>query len=87
MLIYISEHFREDITANSLASQIGYSREYVSRMFNKYMKESIPSYINKTRIRYIEEQKKISDKSLTQIVMDAGFNHTSSYYRFINKEN
>lgn len=87
MLIYISEHFREDITANSLASQIGYSREYISRMFNKYMKESIPSYINKTRIRYIEEQKKISDKSLTQIVMDAGFNHTSSYYRFINKEN
>lgn len=85
MLIYISEHFRGDITATSLASQMGYSREYVSRLFNKYMKESIPSYINKTRAHYVEEQKKDSEKSLTEIIMDAGFNHTSSYYRFINK--
>lgn len=86
MLIYISEHFRGDITATSLASQMGYSREYVSRLFNKYMKESIPSYINKTRAQYVEEQKEISDKSLTEIILDAGFKHTSSYYRFINKD-
>ena len=86
MLIYISEHFRGDITATSLASQMGYSREYVSRLFNKYMKESIPSYINKTRAQYVKEQKKISDKSLTEIILDAGFKHTSSYYRFINNQ-
>lgn len=86
MLIYISEHFRDDITATSLASQMGYSREYVSRLFNKYMKESVPSYINKTRAHYVEAQKKDSDKSLTEIIMDAGFKHTSSYYRFINKD-
>lgn len=86
MLIYISEHFRGDITATSLASQMGYSREYVSRLFNKYMKESIPSYINKTRAQYVEEQKEISDKSLTEIILDAGFKHTSSYYRFINNQ-
>lgn len=86
MLIYISEHFRGDITATSLASQMGYSREYVSRLFNKYMKESIPSYINKTRAQYVKEQKEISDKSLTEIILDAGFKHTSSYYRFINKD-
>lgn len=86
MLIYISEHFRGDITATSLASQMGYSREYVSRLFNKYMKESIPSYINKTRAQYVKEQKEISDKSLTEIILDAGFKHTSSYYRFINNQ-
>lgn len=86
MLIYISEHFRGDITATSLASQMGYSREYVSRLFNKYMKESIPSYINKTRVQYVEEQKEISDKSITEIILDAGFKHTSSYYRFINNQ-
>ena len=86
MLIYISEHFRGDITATSLASQMGYSREYVSRLFNKYMKESIPSSINKTRAQYVKEQKEISDKSLTEIILDAGFKHTSSYYRFINNQ-
>ncbi len=86
MLIYISEHFRGDITATSLASQMGYSREYVSRLFNKYMKESIPSYINKTRAQYVEEQKETSDMSLTEIILDAGFKHTSSYYRFINSQ-
>lgn len=86
MLIYISEHFRDDITAVSLAAQIGYSREYVSRLFNKYMKESIPSYINKTRAQYVEEQKRISDKRLTELILAAGFKYTSSYYRFINNQ-
>ena len=86
MLIYIAEHFRGDITATSLASQMGYSREYVSRLFNRYMKESIPSYINKRRAQYVKEQKETSEKSLTEIILDAGFKHTSSYYRFINNQ-
>lgn len=85
MLIYISEHFRDDITATSLSSQMGYSREYVSRLFNKYMNESIPSYINKMRAQYVKNQTEASEKSLTEIILDAGFKHTSSYYRFINK--
>ena len=76
----------DDITAVSLAAQIGYSREYVSRLFNKYMKESIPSYINKTRAQYVEEQKRISDKRLTELILAAGFKYTSSYYRFINNQ-
>ncbi len=87
ILIYINEHFRENISSTTLANHIGYSREYTSRLFNKYIKESIPSYINKIRADYINSQKaEAGSRNLTAVILDAGFNHPSSYYRFLRKK-
>lgn len=87
ILIYINEHFRENISSTTLADYIGYSREYTSRLFNKYIKESIPSYINKIRADYINSQKaEAGSRNLTALILDAGFNHPSSYYRFLRKK-
>lgn len=86
MLLYINDHFKENITSTTLANYIGYSRGYTSRLFNKYIKESIPSYINKVRADYIASQKDESNHKLTAVILDAGFNHPSSYYRFLQKQ-
>ena len=37
VLRYISEHFREDLSLEILADEFGYSPQYFSRMFHKYM--------------------------------------------------
>ena len=85
ILIYINEHFKENISSTTIADHIGYSREYTSRLFNKFIKESIPSYINRIRADYINSQKAESNRNLTSVILDAGFNHPSSYYRFLRK--
>lgn len=86
LLVYINEHFKEDISSTTLARHIGYSREYTSKLFNKYMKESIPHYVNKIRANYVSAKKDGSAESLTALILDAGFNHPSTYYRFLQKQ-
>ena len=86
MLVYINDHFKENISSTTLANHIGYSREYTSRLFNRYIKDSIPSYVNRVRADYVASQKTESNRNLTAVILDAGFKHPSSYYRFLQKQ-
>ena len=86
MMVYINDHFKENISSTTLANHIGYSREYTSRLFNRYIKDSIPSYVNRVRADYVASQKAESNRNLTAVILDAGFKHPSSYYRFLQKQ-
>lgn len=79
ILKFVNEHFREDITLKVIAKNVGYSCEHVSRIFNKYVRKSVPLYINKLRVEYVE--KHLKEKKITTLIFDAGFNSVQSYYR------
>ena len=59
---------------------------FIIRFITEIEFESIPSYINKIRADYINSQKVESSRNLTSVILDAGFNHPSSYYRFLRKK-
>lgn len=82
ILNYIHQNFNNCITATEVAKNLGYSNAYVSRIFHKYLKESMPKYLNDMRLKYVENEiKKSNGKKISQIIFDAGFKSVQSYYR------
>ncbi len=79
ILQYIERNFKKNITLDTLSQELGYTKEHISRTFNKCLSQSIPNYINQLRLQYIEQIK--SDKTLFELIFDAGFNSVPTYYR------
>ena len=80
VLVYIEDHFREDITLESISRHFGYTSSHLSRVFHSYFTMSISRYINTMRIKYIES-KKNSSKNLLSLIYEAGFQSPQTYYR------
>ncbi len=82
MLSYIADHFREKISLKSIASAIGYTPAYLSRVFNRYFGMSVSDHINMLRLNYVEETCKLKpeDKKIN-IIYESGFGGIQSYYR------
>lgn len=86
VLRYISEHFADDLTLGSLSAKFGYSPQYFSRMFHRYMNINLTEYINVARVNYA---KKIIDtnnvKSIAEVAFECGFSSLPSFYRAYKK--
>ena len=82
MLSYISDHYREKISLQSISSAIGYTPAYLSRVFNAYFGMSVSDHINKLRLNYIEEMRKLNPNAKTiNLIYDSGFGGIQTYYR------
>ncbi len=79
VLKFINSNYREDINLTIISKNLGYSSECVSRLFNKYVKKSIPLYINKLRLDYVERH--FGEEKITTLIFSAGFKSIQSYYR------
>jgi AraC-like DNA-binding protein len=86
VLQYISEHFTDALTLGSLSARFGYSPQYFSKMFHRYMKINLTEYIGIARINYA---KKILDidrtKSVAEIAFESGFSSVPTFYRAYKK--
>lgn len=80
VLLYIEEHFRENITLESISKYFGYTSCHLSRIFHSYFTMSISRYINTMRIKYIES-KKGTTKNLLYLIYESGFQSPQTYYR------
>lgn len=82
ILTYIYENFTADIPLTTIAKELGYTPEHLSRVFHKYIEMSVPNYINNLRVEQVEKLKKTRpDKSLNDCIFEAGFNSIQTYYR------
>jgi len=80
VLLYIEEHFKENITLESISKHFGYTSCHLSRIFHSYFTMSISRYINTMRIKYIES-KKGTTKNLLYLIYESGFQSPQTYYR------
>ncbi len=86
MLFYIHNNYTSKIRVSDIAKDVGYSNEHVSRVFNKYIGQKIPEYVNNLRLDFIKKEiKKDRNKKITSLIFEAGFNSVQSYYRNKNK--
>ena len=81
LFLYINEHYREDITADSIARTFGYSTHHLTQYFRANFHQSIGGYINTLRLKnaIILMQKK--EKSITECAMESGFGSLRTFYR------
>ncbi len=88
LLMHVNENFKTDINLKILAKKFGYSVEHLSRVFNRYVKSSLPNYVNGLRHDYInEELQKNPKQNITSLLFSAGFKSVQTYYRTKPKKN
>lgn len=81
---YIHSHLNETISLTALASHVKLSPSYLSSLFKKEMKETICSYIAKTRIETAKNMLQHSEYSYAQISSSLAFssqNHFTKVFR------
>ena len=83
---YLSHNFREETTLEELASLVGFSASYLSRIFKKEFGMNFCTYVNYLRI---EEAKILLAKdilSIKEIAYSLGFSDANYFARVFKKE-
>lgn len=70
---YMREHYQEDLKLAQVAAAFGYSPEYLSRMFRKYIKVNFKTYLQDIRMAYAYRELMHTDKTISQIALEQGF--------------
>ena len=86
VLLYINEHFAEDISLASVAAAMGYNSSYLSRAFRKSFSMGVSEYITMTRLRQAVLLMKEGRQSITECAYESGFRSLRTFYRVFEKE-
>jgi AraC-like DNA-binding protein/mannose-6-phosphate isomerase-like protein (cupin superfamily) len=78
---YISDNFKADVKVEDLAKLCNMSFSYFSRTFNQIMGMNVNQYINYLRINEAAKLLVTSNKNITEISFDVGFNTTSYFIK------
>lgn len=81
ILIYLDQHFQEDISLESTAKDLGISKFYLSQIFSNKLHTSFPSYVTARRLDFAEKLLATTDRSVTDIAFDAGFTSPRTFFR------
>lgn len=83
---FIEEHYKENLRMEQLASQFGFSKEYFSRSFKKYMNINFKDYLTKRRLIEAEQLLRTSDWQISDIALECGFADIKMFYSVFKKE-
>ena len=79
VLIYISEHFREELTLGTLAAALGYNESYLSRSFHQTFGISFGKYLSMLRLREALTLLREGKMSITECAFESGFGSMRSF--------
>lgn len=82
---YISLNFREYLRLDVLATHLGVSPYYLSRIFSSKLNTSFNDYVNNIRISYASTLILTTNNSMTQICNDSGFDSQRTFNRVFKK--
>lgn len=85
ILSYIKQHCTEDIRLQSLAQKIGYHKCYLSKLIRETFDVNFATLVNAERYRLFCALQAERDDLLANIY-NAGFNSTSTFYRFCRSQ-
>ncbi|MEG1426526.1 MAG: AraC family transcriptional regulator [Oscillospiraceae bacterium] len=81
VLSYVSEHFTEPISLESLAKRFGVSRYKISRLFTQNIKSGLNSYINAMRIDKAKSLLQRPGNSVIDVAFACGFESQQTFNR------
>ncbi len=83
ILEYIDEHYRENLTLETLSKKFGYTKNYFSNIFNKYIGMGIRECVNRCRINKALELIRESEGkiSLWGIAEKCGYESLNTFNR------
>ena len=86
IVTYCNEHFKEDISSETVASALYLSRGYISGVFNKTLGISFTEYINSLRLDEVERLYSNGGISLSKASAVAGFPTVRTFNRAFLKK-
>ena len=85
VMLYLNNHYSEDISLDMLAEKFYMSKFYICRCFRNATGLTIHEYIRRKRLTKVRELKN-TGKSISEAALEAGFHDYSSFYRAYVKE-
>ena len=80
ILLYIRQHFKEDITLRSIGAALGYSPKYVSNCISEIKGYTLPLLVNSLRIDYAKALLIKTDAKIIDIGSECGYKSEKSFY-------
>lgn len=76
---YMNKNYSNEITVRECSRVVNMSYSYFSRMFQKITGKQFRRYLNEIRINHAEKLIMSTDRSITEIAMECGFNDVSYF--------
>jgi len=82
---YLEQNYLSEISNDNLAKKMYMSRSTLQRFFKKSTGMTITHYVNDLRIGHSAHMLTNTEKSITQIIFESGFNTVSNFNRIFRK--
>lgn len=86
ILLYLNQHFKDDLSLDLLTETFGYSQSHISRSFKNCFGVGINEYVNFLRLRNALLLLKDEKNTHTFCALESGFNSVRTFYRAFKKE-
>lgn len=80
-LLYVTENFREPLSLERVAKELGVSRCYLSRMFSRKVGSGFNSYINSLRVGLAQHLLENPGLPVAEVAMECGFESLRTFNR------
>ncbi|MBE6702450.1 MAG: AraC family transcriptional regulator [Ruminococcaceae bacterium] len=78
-MVYVTDHYAQDVDERELAKRLGMSYSYFSRSFKRVLGMPFRKYLNITRVRKAEQFLCTGSESITEVAQRCGYNSTSYF--------
>lgn len=85
-ILYISDHFMKPIGLNSIASWIGVSASYLSRIFRQEVGKTLVDYVNWYRIEMSKQYMLAQNINLKEISGLVGFKNYNYFFTVFKEQ-
>lgn len=85
VILYMQQHFQRPIRIIELAEQIPMSEGQFCRFFKKMTRQTPIEYLNAYRIRQAADLLQQTDRTISAIALDVGFDHISYFVKVFRK--
>ena len=82
---WVGEHYRESLTLDEAAGNLGLSREYFCRIFRKYTGQTFLEYLNTVRVMRFHDEMIYSNDSITNLMAAHGISNYKIFLRTYKK--
>lgn len=86
-LAYVDQNYQNHITVKEVSTMVNFSESYFMHAFSEYTGKSLITYINEVRLDKAKNMLSSTDKSISDISFDCGFQSTSYFIKLFKKQN
>jgi AraC family transcriptional regulator, melibiose operon regulatory protein len=85
MARYISQHYRDELSAQTIASAVNLHPKYAMQVFKSGCGMSLWEYVLRLRVSHAQRMLLAGDLTVERIAMESGFGSTSRFYEAFTK--